>query len=67
MCACGNRYCEYCRDQSAGTHYWPRPFEHVTTAGTNICGTPLAAAKGWICPRCDTVHAPNVSRCECKS
>lgn len=21
---------------------------------------------GWICPRCDVVHAPSVLRCECK-
>ena len=23
--------------------------------------------KGWICPRCDKVNAPNVKSCDCKS
>lgn len=26
--------------------------------------TPITAS-GWICPRCQTVHAPSVKRCDC--
>jgi hypothetical protein len=26
--------------------------------------TPIAAI-GWVCPRCQVVHAPHVSRCDC--
>lgn len=26
--------------------------------------TPIAAS-GWICPRCQAVHAPSVKRCDC--
>jgi hypothetical protein len=22
---------------------------------------------GWLCPRCDTVNAPHVKHCDCKS
>lgn len=22
--------------------------------------------KGWICPRCETVHAPHVDKCDCE-
>lgn len=21
---------------------------------------------GWVCPRCQTVHAPHVDKCDCK-
>jgi hypothetical protein len=29
-----------------------------------VTKTPIAAI-GWVCPRCQAVHAPHVGRCDC--
>lgn len=34
------------------------------TKKTVTTKTPIAAS-GWICPRCQAVHAPHVRRCDC--
>lgn len=40
------------------------PCDHVHICNTAATRTDVASL-GWECPRCRTIHAPWVSRCDC--
>ena len=58
------------------THWWPnslvdygmvdsRQFDQGGVHTTTTTSDEPAAQRGWICPRCETVHAPIVLSCTC--
>ena len=53
---------------TCGKPYWsivpiPCPV-HGDGWGPSTQSVPYVARTGWICPRCSTVHSPDVEKCE---
>ena len=60
--------CVRCNRQILGDVYWINGLPHHPFADCPAVAAafPATSAGPWICPRCQTVNAPNSPRCNCR-